>query len=58
MPDMIYRSDWPVYTLANDYDQVVELAADYVGQLSASEQTDVWGGTAARFYGLGSGRRS
>jgi len=45
-------SDWPVCTLAGNYSRVMQIAADYVGRLSYSEQSDVWSGNAKRFYGL------
>ncbi len=52
---IMFGSDWPVCTLAGSYAEVVELVDDYVGQLSAAEQANVWGETARRFYGLEQG---
>ena len=49
---MMFGSDWPVCLLAAEYGQVVELIEAYTEQLSASERDDVFGGNAARFYGL------
>jgi L-fuconolactonase len=49
---LMFGSDWPVCTLAASYTQVAGLVSDYVEQLSAGEQAAIWGGTAARFYGL------
>ncbi len=50
---IMFGSDWPVCTLAGSYARVVNLVADYAARLSDSEQADVWGETARRFYGLG-----
>ena len=49
---LMFGSDWPVCTVAGSYAQVVELVTDYSRALSADEQAYVWGGTAARVYGL------
>lgn len=49
---LIFGSDWPVCLVAGSYRQVVNLAADYVQNLSVQEQQDFWGGNAIRFYGL------
>jgi L-fuconolactonase len=49
---IMFGSDWPVCTLAGTYAQVVKLISDYTGRLSETEQADVWGETAVRFYGL------
>lgn len=49
---VMFGSDWPVCTLAGTYAEVAGIVSDYVGQLSDEEQADVWGGVAARFYGL------
>ena len=49
---IMFGSDWPVCILAGTYEQVTGVVAAYVEQLSENEQADVWGGTAARFYGL------
>jgi len=43
-------SDWPVCTVAGEYQQIMEIAADYVGQLSADEQTAIWAENAKRIY--------
>jgi len=45
-------SDWPVCTVAGTYPQVMQVALDYVAQLSEAEQADVLGNNAIRFYGL------
>ena len=49
---IMFGSDWPVCTVAGAYADVTGIVADYVQQLSWQEQTAVWGGTAARVYGL------
>jgi L-fuconolactonase len=49
---LMFGSDWPVCLVAGSYREVVNLAADYVQNLSVQEQQDFWGGNAIRFYGL------
>ena len=49
---LMYGSDWPVCLLAASYDQVIDAAEQLTGALSPSERVDVFGGTAARTYGL------
>jgi len=49
---LMFGSDWPVCLLAADYTAVAELVKDFLARLSVSEQADVWGGTATRFYRL------
>jgi len=46
-------SDWPVCTLAGQYDEVIAITADYVTKLSSDEQAAVWGLNAKRIYKLG-----
>ncbi len=48
----MYGSDWPVCELAGSYQQVFEALKEALGPLSASEQEDIFSGTARRFYGL------
>jgi len=43
-------SDWPVCTLAGQYEQVISIAADYVKKLSPNEQTAIWSENPKRFY--------
>lgn len=52
---LLFGSDWPVCLVAGSYQQVVDLAADFVSRLSASEQADFWGGNAVRCYALEAG---
>ncbi|UCG87945.1 MAG: amidohydrolase family protein [Gemmatimonadota bacterium] len=52
-PDrLMFGSDWPVCTLAASYREVWELLDGYASQFSASERGKLFGGNAARFYGL------
>ncbi len=48
----MYGSDWPVCELAGSYEQVIGAAREVLASLSTSEQEQVFGGTAKRFYGL------
>jgi L-fuconolactonase len=45
-------SDWPVCELAGTYQQVYGAAREVLSSLSAAEQSTVFGGTAAKFYGI------
>lgn len=47
---LMVGSDWPVCTLAGSYREVIMLASDYIAQLSAAEQADIWGNNAGSFY--------
>ena len=49
---LMFGSDWPVCLLSADYAEVVGIVEDLFGRLSAGERGAIWGGTAARFYGL------
>ncbi|WP_046500374.1 amidohydrolase family protein [Streptomyces odonnellii] len=52
-PDrLMYGSDWPVCLLAAGYDEVLAVAETLTGGLSADEREAVFGGTAARWYGI------
>ncbi len=52
-PDrLMWGSDWPVLTLAGDYGGWLNQARRLVQALSADEQAQVFGRTAARFYGI------
>jgi L-fuconolactonase len=54
-PDRLMAgSDWPVCLLAASYDEVFDAASQLCSGLSAAERADVFGGTAARVYRLGS----
>ncbi|MHC4708393.1 MAG: amidohydrolase family protein [Planctomycetota bacterium] len=47
---LMIGSDWPVCTVAGEYEDVIAIAADYVGQLSADEQAAIWAENAKRVY--------
>ncbi len=49
---VMWGSDWPVLDLAGSYDAWHAVAEDLFTPLSDAARSAVWGGTAARFYGL------
>ncbi|GFE63674.1 amidohydrolase family protein [Litoreibacter roseus] len=49
---IMWGSDWPVCRLQAEYDDWRGMAEDFVSHLSAEDQAQIFGGTAARFYGL------
>ncbi len=49
---LLFGSDWPVCLLRADYAEVAALVADWSRTLSADERAALWGGNAARCYGL------
>jgi L-fuconolactonase len=49
---VMFGSDWPVCLLAGSYERVVDALARNIEGLSASEQEQVFGGTAESFYQL------
>jgi len=52
-PDRVmFGSDWPVALLAGTYQQVFELAREYVAALGAAVEAGFFGGNAANFYQL------
>lgn len=52
-PDrLMFGSDWPVCLLAASYEQTVAVAASLTARLSPRERAEVYGGTAARWYGM------
>ncbi|HEX6356225.1 amidohydrolase family protein [Actinophytocola sp.] len=52
-PDRVmFGSDWPVCELAATYEQVYEATRTFTGELSTSEQEEVFAGTATRAYPL------
>jgi len=52
-PDRVmFGSDWPVCLLHATYAQVVEATEELTEELSVAERDAVWGGTAARVYGI------
>lgn len=48
----MYGSDWPVCLVAGDYARVKELTADFISDLSPTEQAAIMGRNAMEFYGL------
>jgi L-fuconolactonase len=49
---LMFGSDWPVCLLAADYARVKQLIEGYVQQFTESDRDQVFGKTAACFYGL------
>jgi len=45
-------SDWPVCTLAAEYEQVIGIAEDYLQKLSPHEQKLIWQDNPSRVYAL------
>lgn len=48
----MFGSDWPVCELAGTYSQVYHALVEALGPITTSERAAIFGGTAARFYGL------
>ncbi len=53
---LMWGSDWPVLTLAGDYDIWMEQTARLIGALPADDRAALMGGTAQRIYGMERGR--
>jgi len=49
---LMFGSDWPVCLLAAMYGQVKQLIENYVKGYSEADKEKIFGGNAARFYGL------
>ncbi len=49
---VMFGSDWPVCLLAGTYERVVDAIAGNIEGLSAGEQDQIFGATAAQFYQL------
>jgi L-fuconolactonase len=49
---LMFGSDWPVCELAATYGEVHEALVEALGPISKSERLAIFGGTAARFYGI------
>jgi L-fuconolactonase len=49
---LMFGSDWPVCLLKAEYAQVFDIVERWSAHLSTDEQAALWGGTAARCYGL------
>lgn len=50
---VMFGSDWPVCLLRRSYDSVLDLARTLTSGLAPAERAAVFGGTAARVYGIG-----
>lgn len=52
-PDrLVFGSDWPVVNLVADYTTWIETLSTYLEKFDSSEQSAIWSGNGARFYGL------
>jgi L-fuconolactonase len=49
---VMFGSDWPVCLVAATYERVLGVVDEYASALSADERDGLFGGNAARFYGL------
>jgi L-fuconolactonase len=49
---LMFASDWPPCLSATSYQRWIDLVAAWISPLSASEQADIWSGTATRAYRL------
>lgn len=50
---LMVGSDWPVCTLAADYEGTLQIVRNFLGELSTAEQESILGGNCVRFYQLG-----
>lgn len=50
---LMIGSDWPVCTLAADYERTMRVVLDWTRALSDDERSAVLGGNCAGFYGIG-----
>jgi L-fuconolactonase len=49
---LMFGSDWPVCLVAGSYARVVAAVDEYAARLSMHEREALFGGNAARFYGI------
>jgi L-fuconolactonase len=54
---LMIGSDWPVCTLAGEYQPVMNIVIDYVQQFPAETQAAILGENCARFYRIGAHKR-
>jgi len=47
---LMVGADWPVCTVAGEYEEVMRIVGDYVQQLSGNEQAAIWAENAKRIY--------
>jgi len=48
----MWGSDWPVLNVAGNYVDWFTMAQNLTAHLSGAEREEIFGGTAARFYGI------
>ena len=49
---LMFGSDWPVCLLASEYGDVKQMVLSYFQTFTQTEQADIFGATAVRFYNL------
>lgn len=49
---VLFGSDWPVCLVAGNYEKVKELVTNFIITLSETEQADIMGNNAVKFYNL------
>ncbi len=49
---IMFGSDWPVCLLGAEYQDVMDIAENALGNLTEIERSRFWGGTAKKFYGF------
>jgi len=49
---LMFGSDWPVCLVASTYDRWLEVLTQYFQPLSHEQQSAIFGGNCARFYGI------
>ncbi len=49
---LMWGSDWPVLNVAGNYSGWFKIAQRFTAHLGEADRTDIFGNTAARFYGL------
>jgi L-fuconolactonase len=49
---LMFGSDWPVCLLAGSYNAVHDVVANYIAGLGLTEKQAIFGGNAAKFYGV------
>ena len=54
---LMIGSDWPVCTLAGEYEPVMKIVIDYVQKFPAETQAAILGDNCARFYRIGAHKR-
>lgn len=53
---LLFGSDWPVCRLAATYARVCDLIGDFIERRCPDHADAIWGGNAARFYGIAGAR--